>query len=145
MLGLLKLARKGGLPHLQSVIETPGNKDYWAAPRRILMRHLYPIASSGAANDHKNIVAYFCEELGVPVNAVRTEGGLWLMPGIDARAKSAADSKTTPLISAIIKERKDLVLYLLTLSGQDLDLERELSDGETLLHLFVDLRHDWLV
>jgi hypothetical protein len=79
-------------------VEYPGNKDYWKTSHgRYVMRFL---AYAAARNDRRDIVAYICEECGVPVNAVRAEEGLWQVPGLEAVDVPDFDSQMTPLIGA---------------------------------------------
>ena len=53
------------------------------------------------------------------MNAVRAEEGLWLVGGT-----GKYNSQMTPLIGAIQGRYEDLTLWLLTLPGQELDLDR---------------------
>ena len=80
-------------------------------------------------------MAYFCGARGVPVDAVRMEDGLWLIPGFLHEDIPRSDLLMTPLIGAICGCHEDLALHLLALPAQDLDLNRCVDIDKTDLHL----------
>lgn len=86
-------------------------------------------ASTAAASGDRNMVLFFVEEMGVPVNDAPAPASSDI-----AAAERRTDGLMTPLVSATIKLHEDLALDLLAMPGQgDLDLERRFPNGQNIL------------
>jgi len=125
-----ELVKKEDSPGLKALVAKEKHYALAYQYNPLVQEAMRGMAGQAAMRGDRELVFFFVEQMGVPVNYVPP----CTTPN-PSQEERVGNSRCTPLIGATLREgTEDLALDLLAVPGQgDLDLGRDLGDGFTVL------------